>query len=59
VLDVIKSTTNEGYLLLTNPIYSLRYDLMYNWESYMTGLGIKTLPEANKFKVCGVKKSRL
>ena len=55
VLDVIKNTTNEGYLLLTNPIYSLRYDLMYNWESYMTGLGIKTLAEANKFKVCAVK----
>jgi hypothetical protein len=55
ILDVAKNTNNENYLMLTNPIYSLHYDLVYNWENYMTGLGIKSLSEANKFKVCGVK----
>ncbi|MFO1391076.1 MAG: transporter substrate-binding domain-containing protein [Agitococcus sp.] len=55
VLDVAKNSHLEGYLLLTPPIYSLNYDLMYNWESYMTGLNIKSLSEANKFKICGIK----
>ncbi|MBK7299453.1 MAG: transporter substrate-binding domain-containing protein [Moraxellaceae bacterium] len=55
ILDVNKNVSHDNYLMLTNPIYSLHYDLVYNWESYMTGLGIKSLSEANKFKVCGVK----
>lgn len=55
ILDVDKSTRHDNYLILTSPIYSLHYDLVYNWESYMTGLGVKTLAEVNKFKVCGVK----
>ena len=55
VLDIAKNSALEGYLLLTSPIYSLNYDLMYNWESYMTGLDVKKLSEVNKFKICGLK----
>ena len=55
VLDVLKTPDHESYMVLSAPIYQLNYELMYNWESYMTGLGVKTLAEVNKFKVCGLK----
>ena len=54
VLDVAKTPAKEAYLLLTPPVYSLNYDLMYNWERYMTGLGVKSLADVAKFKACGV-----
>ncbi len=54
VLDVGRSPAKEQFLWLTTPIYSLNYDLMYNWERYMTGLGVKSLADVAKLKVCGV-----
>jgi ABC-type amino acid transport substrate-binding protein len=54
VLDVSKTPATEAFLLLTPPVYSLNYDLMYNWERYMTGLGVKSLVDVAKFKACGV-----
>lgn len=54
VLDVSKTPAKEAFLLLTPPVYSLNYDLMYNWERYMTGLGVKSIAEVAKLKVCGV-----
>lgn len=55
VLDVAKDAALAKSLLLTPPIYSLSYDLFYNWETYMTGLGVKALADVNQFKLCGVK----
>lgn len=55
-LDVMKGgDLDTSSVLLTQPLYRLHFDLVYNWETYMTGLGVKTLSEVNKFKVCGVK----
>ncbi|MDO8415162.1 MAG: transporter substrate-binding domain-containing protein [Agitococcus sp.] len=54
VLDVAKTPAKEAFLLLTPPVYSLNYDLMYNWERYMTGLGVKSLADVAKLKACGV-----
>lgn len=54
VLDVGRSPVKEQFLWLTTPIYTLNYDLMYNWERYMTGLGVKSLADVAKLKVCGV-----
>lgn len=55
VLDVLKDSDIAKSLLLTPAIYSLRYDLMYNWERYMTGLELKKMADASKYKVCGLK----
>lgn len=54
-LDVQKGSSLESSVLLTHPIYRLHFDLVYNWETYMSGLGIKNLADMNKFNVCGVK----
>jgi len=54
VLDVSKSSDQEAFLWLTPPIYQLNYDLMYSWERYMTGMGVKSLADLNKLKMCGI-----
>lgn len=55
-LDVMKgSDLDSTTTVLTQPLYRLHFDLVYNWETYMTGLGVKTLADVNKFKVCGIK----
>jgi len=55
-LDVLKgSILDSNAVLLTQPLYRLHFDLVYNWETYMTGLAVKNLADVNKFKVCGIK----
>ena len=54
VLDVGKSPAQEAFLWLTPPIYQLNYDVMYSWERYMTGMGVKSLADLNKLKMCGI-----
>lgn len=55
VLDVERGSLSDSTVLLTQSIYRLHFDLVYNWEVYMTGLDAKNLADVNKFKVCGVK----
>ena len=53
-LDRGKNAESERFLLFTPPIYKLNYDLAYSWERYMTGLGVKTVADLNKFQLCGI-----
>jgi ABC-type amino acid transport substrate-binding protein len=54
VLDVSKNPAKEAFLWLTSPVYQLNYDVMYSWERYMTGMGVKSLADLNKLKICGI-----
>lgn len=54
VLDVRKGVELEKSLWLSPPVYQLNYDAVYDWERYMTGLGVKTVADLNKMAVCGI-----
>lgn len=54
VLDVRKGSELEKFLLLSPAIYQLNYDAVYDWERFMTGIGVKTVADLNKMAVCGI-----
>ncbi len=54
VLDIKKTPALDNALLFTPAIYQLNFDIVYSWERFMTGLGVKSVADLKKLQMCGV-----
>lgn len=54
ILDVSLTSERQKYLYFSRPIYQLHYAFLFSKKRFPQGLQVKSLPDLNAYKVCGV-----